>query len=231
MKKYSCIFFDLDHTLWDFEANSAETLETLFHHHALREKGISSFPYFIETFVRINTHLWDLHDRGLIGPEVIREQRFHRVLTEAGLDDYKLSQHFSKEYLAALPYKKHLITQAKETLDYLFPKYPMVIVTNGFDELQTTKMKSAGIKDYFKHVVTSQRAGNRKPSREIFEFALSESGFKPAEAVMIGDNLLTDIVGARTAGLDTVYFNPANKTHDENVTFEISSLRELRTLL
>ena len=231
MKKYSCIFFDLDHTLWDFEANSAETLEALFHQHALFEKGISSFPYFMETFVRVNTHLWDLHDRGQIGPDVIREERFHLVLTAAGLDDFKLSELISEEYLAALPYKKNLIAQAKETLDYLFPKYPMVIVTNGFDELQTKKMNSAGIKDYFKHVVTSQRAGNRKPSREIFEFALAESGFNPSESVMIGDNLLTDIVGARTAGLDTIYFNPAGKTHTENVTFEISALNDLRTLL
>jgi putative hydrolase of the HAD superfamily len=175
--------------------------------------------------------LWDLHDRGVIGPDVIREQRFHRVMTEAGLDDYRLSQKISEEYMAALPYKKHLIAQAKETLDYLFPKYPMVIVTNGFDELQAKKMNSAGIKNYFKHVITSQRAGNRKPSREIFDFALAESGFNPSEAVMIGDNLLTDIVGARTAGLDTIYFNPSGNSHDEPVTHEISSLSELRTLL
>ncbi|HRI79454.1 MAG TPA: YjjG family noncanonical pyrimidine nucleotidase [Cyclobacteriaceae bacterium] len=231
MKKYACIFFDLDHTLWDFEANSAETLEVLFHQHRLREKGISSFPFFIETFVRVNTYLWDLHDRGLIGPHVIREERFHRVLSEAGLDDYRLSQKISEEYLDALPHKKSLIPEALETLEYLFPKYPMVIVTNGFDELQSTKMKSAGIKDYFRHVVTSQRAGNRKPSKEIFEFALNESGFNPSQSIMIGDNLLTDIVGARSAGLDTIYFNPAGKTHDEQVTHEITRLNELRTLL
>ena len=231
MKKYSCIFFDLDHTLWDFDTNSAETLETLFYQHKLQEKGISSFPYFFETFIRINTHLWDLHDQGLIGQNVIREERFHRVMTEAGLDDFPLSIKISSDYLSELPKKKNLLPHAKETLDYLLPKYPMVIVTNGFDEMQATKLSSSGIQNYFKSIVTSQRAGNKKPSKEIFDFALNEAGHSPEDAVMIGDNLLTDIVGARKAGLDTVYFNPTKKVHKESVTYEISSLNELRTLL
>ncbi len=231
MKKYSCILFDLDHTLWDYDANSEETLETLFQQYALQDKGITSFPYFFEVFNRVNTHLWDLHDRGLVGQNVIRKERFHKVLSEAGLDDFPLSLKFSADYLAELPKKKKLLPCAKETLDYLKPKYPMVIVTNGFDEIQGTKLMSSGIDGYFKNVVTSQRAGSKKPSKEIFEFALGEAGHQAGQAIMIGDNLLTDIAGARSAGMDTIYFNPAKKTHQESVTFEIASLHELRTLL
>ena len=231
MKKYSCILFDLDHTLWDYDANSEETLESLFHQYALREKGITSFPYFFEVFIRVNTHLWELHDRGLIGQNVIREERFHKVLSEAGLDDFPLSLKFSIDYLAELPKKNKLLPHAKETLDYLHPKYPMVIVTNGFDEIQGTKISSAGIQDYFKTVVTSQRAGNKKPSKEIFEFALCEAGHRVDQSVMVGDNLLTDMAGARAAGVDTIYFNPSGKQHKESVTYEITSLKELRTLL
>lgn len=231
MKNYTCILFDLDHTLWDFETNSEETLRELFHQYNLQEKGITGFPYFYETFVRVNTGLWDLHDRNMIGSEEIRLQRFHKVFGEAGLNNYMLSLEFSSDFLKELPHKKNLLPHAMETLDYLHPKYPMVIVTNGFDELQATKMSSSGILHHFKNIVTSQRAGNKKPSKEIFEFALNEAGHYPDGAVMIGDNLQTDMAGARSAGIDTIYFNPAGQEHGEKVTFEIKSLAELRELL
>ncbi|MDZ7645996.1 MAG: HAD-IA family hydrolase [Cytophagales bacterium] len=107
----------------------------------------------------------------------------------------------------------------------------MTIVTNGFDEIQSTKMASSGITSYFKSVVTSARAGHKKPSKEIFEFALAESGFSAAETIMIGDNLLTDIGGARNASLDTVYFNPYKIPHQEKTEFEISDLKELLNIL
>ncbi len=231
MKSYSCILFDLDHTLWDFESNSEETLRELFQYHKLQEKGILSFSYFHQTFVRINTRLWDLHDRNVIGSEEIKIQRFHKVFGETGLDDYPLSLEFSAHYLRELPKKKNLLPHAIETLEYLHPKYPMVIITNGFDELQALKMRSSGIHDYFKTIVTSQRAGNKKPSKEIFDFALAEAGHTHEKAIMIGDNLQTDIGGARMAGIDTVYFNPSGQTHGEPVTFEINNLKALRSFL
>lgn len=232
MKKYTCLLFDLDHTLWDYETNSEQTLKVLFLQYGLEQKGVTSFPYFFETFVRINTNLWNLYDKGLIGQDVIRLERFHKVFVEAGIEDYALSLKFSVEYLAELPKRENLLPHAKETLEYLHKKkYPMIIVTNGFDEIQATKMSSSGIHHYFKNIVTSQRAGNKKPSKEIFEFALNEAGHKPIDAIMIGDNLLTDIAGARLAGLDTVYFNPSRQPHGEHVTFEINSLIELRKML
>ncbi len=231
MKSYSCILFDLDHTLWDFESNSKEALYELFYEYKLQELGVTSFPYFHETFVRINTQFWDLHDRNLIGAEEIRTQRFHKVFGEIGIDNYDLSLKFSGHYLRELPKKKNLLPHAIETLEYLYPKYPMVIITNGFDELQATKMHSSGIHHYFKTIVTSQRAGDKKPSKQIFDFALAEAGHPSQSAIMIGDNLQTDIVGARRAGVDTVYFNPEERQHTEKVTHEIKSLKELRALL
>ena len=231
MKTYTCILFDLDHTLWDFEKNSEETLMELFDAFDVQQKGVTSFSYFFETFRRINRQLWDRYDRGLIGQDVIRSERFHQVFTETGIDDIKLSLDFSAHYLRELPKKKNLMANARETLDYLHTRYPMAIVTNGFDEIQTTKLSSAGILDYFRNVITSQRAGNKKPSKKIFEFALEELGHTTEGAVMIGDNLQTDIAGARGAGIDTIFFNPVKDSHQEDVTFEIQSLQELRTLL
>ncbi len=231
MKKYKCILFDLDHTLWDYETNSEETLRILFNQFDLSQKGVTSFPYFFKIFSQVNLSLWDLYDRGLIGQDVIRKERFHKVFIEAGVDDYALSIQFSSAYLIELPKKKNLLPYAKETLEYLRTRYPMIIITNGFDEIQATKLSSAGIHGYFKNIVTSQRAGSKKPSKEIFEFALEEAGHHSVDSVMIGDNLQTDMAGARAAGIDTIYFNPAARQHAERVTFEIRALLELQTML
>jgi putative hydrolase of the HAD superfamily len=116
-------------------------------------------------------------------------------------------------------------------LEYLFAKYPLYIITNGFEEIQSTKLQSSGITHYFKGVVTSARAGSKKPQKEIFEFALRENGFACSDSIMIGDNLLTDIAGARKASVDTVYYNPYKLQHEELVTYEISSLKELTSIL
>jgi HAD superfamily hydrolase (TIGR01549 family) len=116
-------------------------------------------------------------------------------------------------------------------LDYLKEKYPMYIITNGFEEIQGTKMASSGITHYFDGVITSARAGHKKPSKEIFEFALNENGFQPHDCVMVGDNLLTDMAGARNASIDQVFYNPNEISHQEEVSYEIRSLKELTAIL
>jgi putative hydrolase of the HAD superfamily len=119
-----------------------------------------------------------------------------------------------------------------DLLTYLKKKgYTLYIVTNGFEEIQGTKIASGGITHFFEGVVTSARAGFKKPDKGIFEFAMKESGSNPAESIMIGDNLLTDIAGARNASIDNVFYNPQGVTHSEVVSHEIKSLKELFAIL
>jgi len=229
--KYRSILFDLDHTIWDYETNSSETLTELFHHHKLSEIGVPSISNFLETFVEVNTNLWAQYDRGQIHRDVIRNERFHKILLKYGINEYDFALSFSDEYISQSPKKGVLMPNAMEVLDYLHGRYPMTIVTNGFDEIQSIKMNSSGITSYFKNVVTSARAGHKKPAKEIFEFALNESGFESSSTLMIGDNLFTDIGGARNAQLDTIYFNPNKIPHQEKTEFEISDLKELLNIL
>jgi len=231
MKSYRCILFDLDHTLWDFETNSHQTLQELYLHYELEHRGVTSFSTFYKTFVEINTRLWELYDLGKITREKIRFERFHGILEKLGVADTHLSLTLSDEYVARSPKKSGLIPNAIEVLEYLYPRYPMTIVTNGFEEIQYTKMESSGLTPYFKNVVTSARAGHKKPAKEIFEFALAESGYEAHEAVMIGDNLLTDISGAHSASLDTIFFNPNRIAHDERPRYEIHDLKQLMEIL
>jgi YjjG family noncanonical pyrimidine nucleotidase len=228
MKKYKCVFFDLDHTLWDYETNSEEALHELFHKYKL---GPAPFKEFFSSFVTINTAIWNDYDRGLIGRDVIRNERFDRIFKSIVIDDYELSLEFSAEYIMLSPKKSNLVPHAKDVLDYLLPQYSLYIITNGFEEIQSTKLASSGIAEYFKAVVTSARAGCKKPEKGIFDFALRENGFDCGESIMIGDNLLTDIAGGRNACIDTVYFNPYKLPHKDDVTYEISSLKELLTIL
>jgi putative hydrolase of the HAD superfamily len=230
-RNYKCVFFDLDHTLWDYETNSSEALEELYVRYKLPDCGCQPFQHFYEGFVKINTEIWDNYDRGLVDRDVIRFERFHRVFSHSGINDYAMSLKFSEDYIAESPKRKNLVPHAKELLDYLRGRYPMVIITNGFEEIQSLKLASAGITEYFNGVVTSARANFKKPQKEIFEFALKENGFEACDTIMIGDNLLTDIAGARNASIDAVFYNPLKIVHNAEVTYEISSLKELHGIL
>ena len=229
-RRYKCIFFDLDHTLWDYEFNSREMLLELHTAYNLLDKGIP-FEDFHQHFKSINFRLWELYDRGLVNNEVIRFQRFKQVLENFKVYEEKLSADLSHEYLYGCPKKTNLVPYAKEILEYLFNDYSLTIVTNGFEEIQTVKLDSGKITDYFNHVITSQKAGHKKPAREIFEYALSVNNLQCHEVIMVGDNLITDIGGARNACIDTVFFNPGVVAHQEEVEHEIRCLSELQNIL
>lgn len=230
-RMYKCIFFDLDHTLWDYETNSRETLIDLHNHFQLIDHGILDVERLCTTFKVTNEKLWDLYDRGLINSDYIRKERFRQILREFGTFDDKLAMSLSNEYLQNCPRRSNLMPHAVETLQYLTERYNLTVITNGFEEIQNTKLTSSNLHHYFDHVITSQKAGCKKPSREIFEFAMQANEVIAQEALMVGDNLVTDIGGARNASIDVTFFNPLSIQHEERVHYEISSLHELCDLL
>jgi putative hydrolase of the HAD superfamily len=229
--QYRCIFFDLDHTLWDYETNSKETLQELFAAYNLVEKGLPDFESFFREFRRVNAELWVLYDAGKIGSEVIRAERFKQILNAFNAFNDKLCTEISHEYLYTCPKKGNLMPNARSTLDYLSGKYRLSIITNGFEEIQNMKLSAGKLDTYFDHMVTSQHAGFKKPSREIFEYTLTRNSIQCHQAVMIGDNLVTDIGGARQASIDSVFFNHEQLSHDSEIHVEINNLSELCELL
>jgi putative hydrolase of the HAD superfamily len=229
--KYKCVFFDLDHTLWDYEANSRDTLQELYDIHQLARNGIARFDAFHAVFKQVNQELWNLYDRGLIDSAVIRKERFRKIFDSFNVDNPDLALQLSQDYIRESPKKGKLITGAEEVLQYLARNYTLTIITNGFDEVQHTKIASARLAPFFHHIITSDRAGCKKPARGIFDVALSVNKVAASEAIMVGDNLLTDIAGARNASLDSVFFNPNGLKHEADVAYEISNLTELCSLL
>jgi len=232
LKAYNHIFFDLDHTLWDFERNSEETISELFHELKMAERGVTSAKSLYQSFERANREAWDLYHLNQIDKEELRISRFIRTLAENGIPDHReLAELMAQFYLAVCPTKPHLFEGSIEILDHLVSKYPLYLISNGFSETTEMKVKGSDITKYFKTVITPTHSGFKKPEKEMFLYALAKANCSPEQAIMIGDDLQADIIGAKNVGIDQVFFNPNKKNHELSVTFEISKLEELKAIL
>lgn len=232
MRKYQHIFFDLDHTLWDFDANSGEAIGEIFTDLRIGERAEVSFETFVASYRIINKNCWDLYRRGEMDKQTLRTIRFRLALEKFGIHDSQLSKQFGDQYVLKSPQKTHLIDGTEEVLDYLASEeYDLHIITNGFSEVQFVKLENAGLKKYFDVVLTSEMVGEKKPHPAVFKKAISLANAQMIESLMVGDNLEADIIGARDMGMDQVYYNPENDPHEEKITHEITALQELLHIL
>ncbi len=231
MKTYQHIFFDLDHTLWDYDRNVSESLSELYHIYGLVNLGIPTFEIFFQSFHQVNFQLWDWYNVGKIDKHNLRKERFPRIFTHAGGKSEAIPVEFEEDFMNRTSAKPHVFPHAKEILTYLKTKYRIHVITNGFNESQDKKMKSAGLDGFFELVVTSETTGHKKPDPRIFEYAMDQLNTGPDACLMIGDNPDSDILGAQRAGIDQVFFNPEGKGILLQPTFEISHLKDLEDLL
>lgn len=231
MKNYKHLFFDLDHTLWDFDKNTTEAMEEIYKIFNLAKWSFFTFNDLMKIFYEVNNHLWDKFNHGLIDQWELRNTRFNIILGKLGMRENEIPKSIGEKYLEVAPAKHYVLPFTYEILDYLKPKYQLHIISNGFDDVQHTKMKSSKIHKYFDKIVTSDSSGHRKPQKGIFEFAMNEAGATRQNALMIGDNMDTDIIGAQNASMDHVYFNPSKIKHSLKVTFEIDSLKQIMNIL
>jgi putative hydrolase of the HAD superfamily len=229
-RSYQVLFFDLDHTLWDYVSSSKETLSDLFDVYLVQHQ-LFDFESFFKSFNKVNEKLWHQYNKGKIGKEQIRENRFDQILIALGIGDKSLSLKISTEYLYECPRKPNLLPHALSILETLHKKHPMYILTNGFEDVQAIKLEASGINHYFEQVITSDGCGYTKPDTAFFAHALELSQCTSSSALMIGDNLKTDIAGALNSGIDTVYFNPSKNGRPHKSTFEVSSLDQILGIL
>ncbi|MDB5193390.1 MAG: noncanonical pyrimidine nucleotidase, YjjG family [Segetibacter sp.] len=229
---YTHLFFDLDHTLWDFETNSKETLSELFTAHRLDQQITPDFETFYQQYSYHNKRLWDRYHHGFIKQEELKWKRMWHAMLEFKKSDEKLAKQLSSEYLEILPTKKAVFPYTFEILDYLKNKsYKLHLITNGFEQVQWRKLDNANIGHYFANVITSETASSLKPHKEIFDFAIGKALCCYEESLMLGDNLDADIIGAMNAGMDTVFVNHLNEPTDVKPTYIIYHLKELENIL
>lgn len=225
-KTYRHLFFDLDHTLWDFDKNSENTLLQLYNEYQLANRGVPDFRSFMKVYRVHNDRMWERFRNGYIKREELRWKRIWLTLLDFKIGDTALAYEMSAAYLEILPTQTVLTPFAKELLDHCKDRYSLHLITNGFETTQWQKLQFSGIASYFGQVITSEKSDRPKPHKEIFDYALKATGALAAESVMIGDAIDIDILGAYNAGWDQVYYNPARTQHDRKPTFEISCLSE-----
>ncbi len=218
------VFFDLDHTLWDFEKNSALAFEFIFEKHQIN----IDLDRFLQIYVPINLKYWELYRKDEIDHVTMRYQRLREAfdIFKFEIED-ALINILSQEYIYYLPKNNHLIEGAIEVLEYLKPKYNLHIITNGFAEIQNNKLENSKSIDYFKTITNSDLAGVKKPNPIIFEYALELAKTRRGNSIMIGDCIEADVQGALDAGLDAIFFNQKNQKINQKIK-QIKHLLELK---
>ncbi len=221
------VFFDLDHTLWDFEKNSALTFAKIL---SKNEVNIELYD-FLEVYVPNNLVFWKLFREEKITKVELRYQRLKSTFDKLGIEvNDDIINRLSDDYITHLSSFNHLFPNAIELLDYLNPKYKLHIITNGFNEVQNKKIKNSKIDHYFTHIIDSEMAGVKKPNPVIFNLALEKANVSAEQSLMIGDSLEADILGAQACGMQTIHFNAHNEKRHEFCDM-ITDLSEIKSYL
>lgn len=228
------IFFDLDNTLWDHRKNAKLTLQELFSKEKVEEKYQLGFDDFYKEYFTINENLWEQIRDGKIDKEYLRKHRFYDAFLFFGIDDFELSQSFESQFLDEILNYNELVEGAFEILEYLSEKhYTLHVLSNGFAEVTYRKTEYSGIKNYFETITSADEIKIRKPNPEIYEYALKKANAKKEESIMIGDDWIADVEGAKAFGMEAVffdYFQDNNRGDNDNVKV-IQKLSELKSIL
>ncbi len=227
MNNIKHIFFDLDHTLWDFEKNSSLTFKFL-----LNKYNIDiDLKDFLKIYMPINFSLWNLYRDDKITKEYLRHNRLKSAFEKLNINiKSSVIDDISDDYVKHLPDNNFLLQDAIEVLDYLFQKYTLHIITNGFTEVQNTKIINSNLKKYFTCIIDSETVGVKKPHSKIFQYAYNISkATSKSQCLMIGDNYEADVMGAIKNGFKAIHLNSNNETLQENsiIINDLISLKEI----
>ena len=231
MRTYKHLFFDLDHTLWDFDTNAKTSLTELYAEFDLHLKVTPAFDDFYKQYLYHNEILWDRYQKGFISADELKWKRMWRTLLDFKIGDELLARNLSGRFLELLPTKKEVFPYTMEILKYLTTKkYQVHLITNGFEKTQWCKIRNSGLDQFITHVITSEGSNSLKPKKEIFDFAINKAGAQIHECIMIGDNLDADILGAMNAGMDAVFVNHINAVTKVRPTHTITHLNQLEKI-
>lgn len=217
------IFFDLDHTLWDFDRNSDLAFEAIFKNFDIQ----INLGDFLRVYKPINREYWNKYEKNLVSKIELRRGRFAEAFSCFDIT-YSVSEldKLAEAYLDTLPKNNYLIKGAKDILESLTDLYDLHIITNGFDQVQKRKLINSGIANCFKTVTTSDSIGVKKPDALIFEYALKTAGAQPTNSLMIGDSYEADVLGAKATGMEAIFFN----YHQDELPCDVLIITELKQL-
>ena len=232
MKNIRHIFFDLVNTLWDHRKNAVLTLEELFQRKEISEKYNILFHEFHAKYDEINEDLWVKIRDGIIDKDFLRKHRFYDTFLHFDVDDFELAQIFEHQFLDEIIAYNELIKGSMEILEYLKSKnYTIHIISNGFHEVTHRKIDGSGIRKYVDTVTSADDVNVRKPNPRIFEYALNQANAAKSESILIGDDWIADIEGARNFGIEVIFFNALRENKTEEGLIVIQKLDEIKNYL
>lgn len=222
-KKYHTIIFDIDDTLMDFSISERAALTNAFTEYEMP----TGFIDMHDSYRAISKILWNDLEQGKVSLTELGVERFRRLFLEHGTDQDPHA--FSSSYLRYLGNETHLMEGAIEMLESLTDSR-LAIMTNGFGDVQKSRLLNSPIGSLFEQIIISEEAGYQKPDPGIFDYAFNKLGNPAKEHVIIvGDSLTSDIQGGVNYGIDTVWFNPKGKANAAGIkpTYEIRDLLEV----
>lgn len=228
---YKSLFFDLDDTLWDTQYNNKECLREIYTDYKFA-RYYESFEAFYNIYMPHNLMLWAQYRNHQIERKTLILERFLYVLRPTGITDETFAFNLNQDFLERTATKTKLIPGAIELLEHLHPYYRMFILSNGFREIQSLKMKNSGLAPYFEKIILSEDANIQKPHKGIFDFALKNTNSRRKESIMIGDSWEADIIGAWQSKIDQIWYNPDKlSTKDFTPTYQVDSLNQIKKIL
>lgn len=225
--KITDIFFDLDHTLWDFDVNSELAFETILK----KDHPTIEIADFIEKYAPINQACWKLYQYDKITHAELRYNRLKHTFDalEYFVSDAQIDS-IAHDYIQLLPENNRLFDGTIEVLEYLGKRYKLHIITNGFADVQYKKINNSNLGGFFATITNSEMAGVKKPNPVIFEYALNAAQANKESSIMIGDCLEADVQGALDAGLDAIFFNDKKIKVEKDIK-QVTHLLELKKYL
>jgi len=224
------IFWDLDHTIWDYSTNARLTIFELYEKHEVHKTTEHGPEIFHKTYCKHNDLAWENYRKGTIDKSVLRQRRFKDTFIELGMEPEGVYQLFEKEFVEICSTKGHLMPGALDALNHFHLKFEQHLITNGFKETQSVKIQTSGIHHFFKTLTNSEDARVQKPHPEIFKIALQSAGAEIDNSLMIGDNYEADIMGAYALGIKCIFYNPESVII-KNMPEDIVVIRELGELI
>lgn len=204
--KPSWVFLDLDNTLWDFDGNAEEALHVLFQRHSIQEHTGASAEHFVRVYNRINHEYWARYERGEVSKEVLRSARFTDSFRALGYPEALIPQGIWKEYLELCPVLTRLMPGAREFVEQIAKHCKLAILTNGFEQTQTTKLACCGLGEHVEFMLSSEGLGHAKPSQLFFQAALQRAQVEASECLYVGDTFRTDVIGGIESGIRTAWY-------------------------
>ena len=229
MKEIKDIFFDLDHTLWDFDKNSDLTFHKILQLNKIKIDVLE----FLNVYHPINRYYWNLYRVDKVSKKNLRFYRLYDTFKKLEFEvSDKIINKLAIDYIDHLSDFNHLIPNTRFVLDLLKSKYNMHIITNGFKEVQKQKLEKSKLINYFKTITISEDVGVKKPDEIIFKHAITKAKACIKNSIMIGDNYGADILGADKIGMKSIYFNFHNTTEKEKKgVVIIDDLKEILKIL